>query len=107
MEQSYTRKAEGVAAIAGPFGGIFEQKTATCGHCQKICFIEAAGDGTGGVADPIPGLARRERRGTDVCHLCWRIVCGPCHALGICTPWEERLRRIEARDHFLRSAGIV
>jgi hypothetical protein len=107
VEPSYARKAEGVAIITAPLGGIFEQKTTTCGHCQKICFVEAGTDGTGGVAEPIPGLEMRERRGTDVCHICWRIVCGPCHKLGVCTPWEERMIKIENRDRFLRSAGII
>lgn len=106
MEQSYARKAEGVAVITTPLGNVVEQKTTTCGHCQKICFIEAGTDGTGGISGQVPGLAPRERRGTDVCHICWRIVCGPCHARGICMPWEERLKKAESRADFLRSAGL-
>jgi hypothetical protein len=91
-----------------PYGEVVEQKTTTCGHCQKLCLVRAGGDGTGdGLSGPLPGLAPRERPGTHVCHICWRIVCDSCHAKGICSPWEERLKKIEARDRFLRSAGLL
>jgi hypothetical protein len=42
-------------------------------------------------------------------HMCGvehRRICGPCAARGKCAPLEERLAKIEARDRFLRSAGI-
>jgi hypothetical protein len=106
--QSYSHASEGVAIVASP-DGIIEIRTATCGHCQRICNVLAGGDGTGEPdPNPAPGvLERRQRPGTHVCHICWRIVCDPCHAKGKCTPWEERMAKMEARDHFLRSAGIV
>jgi hypothetical protein len=107
MAQSYTKKAEGVGTVSLPDGSSFDTKTITCGHCQRICPVLAGTDGTGeGLSGPMPGLAARKRPGTHVCHICWRIVCDKCHAVGVCAPWEEQMQRTQARDRFLRSAGL-
>lgn len=105
---SYSRKAEGIAVITLPYGESIEIKTVTCAHCQRLCPVEAGTDGTGdGLSGPMPGLAPRQRPGTHVCQICWSIVCDHCHATGECKPWEEQMRKIEARDRFLRSAGLL
>lgn len=106
-ELSYSRKSEGVGTVTLADGSSFDIKTVTCGHCQRLCAVEAGTDCTGpGRSGPMPGLAARRRPGTHVCHICWRIVCDQCHAVGSCKPWEEQMQRTEARDRFLRSAGL-
>ena len=108
MSQSYSKKAEGVAVVTMPYGDNHEVKTVTCGHCQLICLVEAGTDGTGSeFAEPVTGLIQRKRPGTHVCHICWRLVCDKCHHIGTCTPWEEKLKKMEQRADFLRSAGLL
>ena len=97
MGQSYARKAEGVATVAMPYGEIAERKTATCGHCQRIFYVQPGTDGTS-AAGPVQGPA--------LCHRCWSLVCPRCHKHGRCTPWLKQMERIEARGRFLRSAGL-
>jgi hypothetical protein len=99
------RRAGGYATISGPSGlpltthralvkdrsGNVECDTFTCGHCQFIVHVKPLAD-----AADCGGL----------CKVCMRLICGPCTAKGTCTPWEKAFEKIEARDRFLRSAGI-
>jgi uncharacterized Fe-S center protein len=95
MKARYSTAAEGITAVTMPFGELVERKTATCGHCQKIVYVDAVGDGTGGASQ------------TAVCHKCWSIVCAACHAKGICAPWQKQLEEIERKsDLSLRRYGI-
>ena len=69
-----------------------EFDTVTCFHCNALFRVAPASD----PAD-IGGL----------CKLCMQLVCGPCADKGQCTPWEKQMEEIEARDRFLRSAGLL
>ncbi len=102
MSLSYAKKAEGVATITLPYGEVQEKKTATCAHCDRIVYVQAGTDGTSplspkiGIPEELPA----------VCHICWSLVCGRCHEIGICRPLEERLKEIEERDRFRRQMGL-
>jgi hypothetical protein len=89
MRPSYRTAGEGLTVITMPYGECVQRKTATCGHCQKIVYVDAVGDGT----------AELKAGGNppSVCHRCWRLVCAQCHAKGSCTPFEEALLEIERK----------
>ncbi len=76
---------------SGP-DGTQEWDAFTCVHCQAIVRIapRASASASGGW-----------------CGRCNQPICGPCAATGQCTPWEKQMERIEARDRFLRSAGLL
>jgi hypothetical protein len=40
------------------------------------------------------------------CFQCDAMLCRVCAASGECTPFERKLERLEARDRFLRQAGL-
>lgn len=84
------RRPQGYAVLASP-DGVVETDTFTCGHDQRIVKVPPG-------ADPasIGGL----------CKVCMQLICPQCVAKGICTPWEQQMEKIEARDRFLRAAGI-
>ena len=93
------RKPQGYATLVGPLdrgpkalrqGG--EADTFTCKHCQRVVHVPPKCD----PAD-LGGL----------CRICDGLVCRRCHAKGACTPWEEQMRRMEARHEFRRSAGLI
>jgi hypothetical protein len=99
---SYAKKAEGVASIVGSWGDTEERKTITCAHCDKLVYVQPGTDGT----SPLSPLAGVQQLPPSVCHICWALVCIQCHGLGVCRPLEERLRKLEARAEFNRSAGL-
>jgi len=108
VQLSYSRKAEGVVSLEGPFGEAIHIKTATCGHCQKIFFV-SNGDGTASAELPEGAaliISAEHRPPPAVCHRCWSLVCPECHGTGECTPWEKQMEKIEAADRFLRSARM-
>lgn len=84
------RRPGGYAVLSMP-GGTQENDTFTCGHCQRIVHVKPLAD-----AADCGGL----------CKACMRLICGSCTDKRVCTPFEETFKRIEARDRFLRSAGI-
>lgn len=110
MELSYSRKAEGVAQLCGPFGELFDVKTITCGHCGKIQFVSAFGDGTDpinlpdGVEHVLANTADREP--PAVCHQCWSLVCPRCHKDGRCTPLLASIEKAESSRRFCEAVGI-
>lgn len=108
MASNYARKAEGIAIITMPSGGVLERKTATCAHCGGIVYVQPGTDGTAALGGPVspfepPGP---EKEPPSVCHVCWALVCPRCHGTGECKPLEKQLREIENREAFLRSAGL-
>jgi hypothetical protein len=105
LERAYAKKGEGVSEVTTPEGNLPPQKTVTCGHCQRLVFVQPGGDGTGSLAVLYDLLGRRMDP-PSVCHRCWSLICPQCHAVGTCTPWEAQMAAMEARDRFLRSAGL-
>lgn len=66
--------------------------TFTCQHCQKVTFVRAG-------CNP-----------TDLGGFCWKcdqLICPKCVNKGTCDPWEEQMKRMEARYEFRKSAGIL
>jgi hypothetical protein len=100
VELSYNRKSEGVLESMGPYGEATALKTFTCGHCSRIDYVNPE-------AATKDGIILRISEPPAVCHRCWSLVCARCHANGNCTPVEKVLEKIEARDQFLRSAGLL
>lgn len=84
-------RGTGYEIIVDPVNGTKEADTITCFHCQRIVSIGGGVD----IAEVTGG-----------CYTCGKFICLPCVDLGVCTPWEKTMERMEARDRFLRSAGI-
>lgn len=97
-------KILGYATITGPDAPVQEYDTCTCGHCQKVIFVKPGSAQTTYLIPQRQG-GFREAPGA-FCRVCMRPVCLPCEALGACTPFERSLEQAEARDRFLRSAGL-
>jgi len=70
---------------------IAEHDTFTCGHCQRIVVVPAK-------------CSPAELGG--VCGHCNAMICPRCVASGVCVPWEEAMRRMEAKTEALRSYGL-
>lgn len=85
------RKPQGYAVWTDPYATTTERDTVTCNHCQKVGIVKPRQD----PAD-MGGM----------CKVCMALICSRCVGMGACTPWEETLERVEARDRFLRAAGI-
>jgi len=86
----------GYTVAAGP-DGQEEHDCFTCHHCQAIVEIEQA---------PRPKGAFLLKVDGTLCKICMKPICPRCIAKGGCTPWEKQMESIEARDRFLRSAGL-
>lgn len=67
--------------------GVQERDTFTCAHCGGIVVVPPKAEAL------VMGYCRR----------CDKPVCQRCEELGVCTPFEERLRRVEASYHARRS----
>ena len=85
-------KPQGYATLVGPASPALEADTFTCGHCQYVVHVRPLAD-----AADSGGL----------CKCCMKLICGPCVDKGTCTPWEKTFEKMEARDRFLKSAGIA
>ena len=69
-----------------------EEDSFTCGHCQKVTFVKP-----GQRADDLGGL----------CKVCMNLICPECVDLMICEPFEEKLKKSEAKARFSRQiAGL-
>jgi hypothetical protein len=66
--------------------------TYTCKHCNTVVFVAAKEDPAN-----IGGL----------CKSCMGLICPNCVAQGNCDPYEEKLKRQEARYHMLRDIGLA
>ncbi len=81
------RKAlTGLGTLTEPYGSFKEMATFTCGHCQAIRHVKPYCD----PAD-LGGL----------CKICMGVVCEKCVGNG-CDPFEEKLKRQEARGRSQR-----
>lgn len=79
----------GYAVITQHDGPQVEIDTFTCGHCNHVTHVKSR--------------ARPEDLG-GLCKICMKPICTGCVG-GVCDPFEEKLRRAEARYHALRSYG--
>lgn len=82
--QGYSRTIDG-------HGKLHECDTFTCRHCQRLV--------------DVPVFAKPEDVG-GLCSTCWAPVCPACVASGVCDPFEEKMKRIEASYHARRSYGF-
>ncbi len=83
------RRPQGYAVLSAP-ERIVECDTFTCGHCQHIIHI--------------PPRSNPEDLG-GLCKVCMRLICPACLPKG-CMPFEEKLKKMEARGRALRSYGL-
>lgn len=98
-------KPQGYGLIVEPGAPVQEFDSCQCGHCQKVIFVKPRSASTVYlITTGVPGRFKEEPGA--FCRVCMRPVCLPCHAQGTCTPFERALERSEARDRFLRSAGL-
>lgn len=67
-----------------------EIDTFTCNHCCRVTHVKP-------LCDPadLGGL----------CKQCMSLVCLRCYAKGTCTPWEEKMLRMEARERLRQACG--
>jgi hypothetical protein len=84
------RQAQGYSIITGPAPGTGELDSYTCAHCNSVRFVP-----------PMCPAADMP----DVCHLCGdksrpSFICEGCRGKG-CDPFEEKLKRMEARSHYV------
>lgn len=100
------RQVTGYATIVDPDQPFFERDTITCFHCQQVVFIKPGTASTVYLIwDPVANVWREEPGAG--CRVCMRPICLPCYVAGGCTPWEKQMEAAEARDRFLRSAGLT
>lgn len=99
MALSYSKKAEGIAELAMPYGDSTPLKTFTCGHCGRIDYVQPE-------LALKAGIILRISQPPSVCHRCWSLVCAQCHGRGNCTTVEQVLIQIENKGQFLRSIGM-
>lgn len=83
------RQAQGYTIITGPDPGTGEKDSFTCAHCNCVRFVKPM----------CPASAM-----PDVCHLCGdkhrpSFICEGCVGKP-CDPFEEKLKRVEARARF-------
>lgn len=81
------RGLTGYATLTGP-EGVKEADTFTCFHCQAIRHVKPF------------------QRDFTRCAMCDNLICENCKARAVCDPFEEKLKRIEARGAALRSYGV-
>ena len=70
---------------------IKEQDSFTCHHCQRVVLVAPRQKG-----EDIGGM----------CKVCMGLICPVCVGEGRCETWEKKMERQEARERFLRSAGL-
>jgi hypothetical protein len=83
-------RARGFSVEDGPDGRL-ENETFTCAHCNTVV--------------DIPHRCPPDQLGGR-CFQCDAMICSACVAVGACTPFERKLEQYEARDRFLRQAGL-
>lgn len=88
----YIQVTEGVPRQGGKV--LREYDTFTCAHCN--CLVVVKTKRIAGVHSVM-----------NWCRHCMKMVCPQCGAAGGCDPFEEKLRRVEARYLALRSYGLL
>lgn len=81
-------RAQGYATVTDPEKGLVERDTFTCGHCQRIVFVQPGTHSSGDVT---------------MCWQCATPVCQRCVAKQECTPFMRKLEAQEAQDRIRRS----
>lgn len=69
--------------------GVSEYDTFTCFHCNRVTHVK-------------PRMDPADLGG--MCKICYKLICARCVDKG-CDPFEEKLKRAEARQEALRSYG--
>jgi hypothetical protein len=88
-----------------PEAPTLERDSITCAHCCAIVFVKP-GFGPTVYLELRTHQPPIEHAGAW-CGRCQAPVCLRCHADGRCTPWEQQMERMEARDRFRRQiAGL-
>ena len=84
------QKANNYSIITQPGAASVEQDSYTCYHCNKVVFVKPKqkGEDVGGI-----------------CKLCMQLICPSCTDKGVCDPFEEKLKREEARSKLFASLG--
>lgn len=90
LDLSGRYKAQGVGTESGP-DGTKREDLFVCNHDQRVVFV-------------LPGQDPANLGG--LCKTCMKLICPRCVRKGGCDPWEEQMARAEARQRFLRSAGL-
>jgi len=86
------RNPQGYGVVTSPeFPYQVEHDTFTCFHCQRVEIVAPFKN-----PEDIGGF----------CKVCSHLICARCASMGMCRPWLEQLERIEAKNRFLRSAGL-
>lgn len=87
------RRPQGYSVVIDPDAPrTAEADTFTCAHCNTIVMVKP-------MCDPADMGGR--------CRVCDSLVCRRCHSTFRCDPFEEKLKRAEARDRALRSYGVA
>lgn len=68
-----------------------EIDTFTCGHCCRVIHV-------------LPRMDPADMGG--LCKQCMELICPNCVDKMVCTPWEQQMEEIEARDRFRKAAGL-
>lgn len=100
------RQPLGYVTIVEPDRPLVERDSTICGHCQTVIFVKPGTASTVYLLPTLPLGQWREEPGA-FCRVCMRAICLRCDDKGTCTPWEISLEKAEARDRFLRSAGLL
>ena len=100
------RRASGYMTTFGDVP-LQEHDTAQCGHCQQHIPVKAGTASTVYLVQSLVGsqIVTKEEPGA-MCLVCMRTVCLKCHDLGRCLPWERMIEQSEARDRWMKAAGI-
>lgn len=84
------RRPDGYLRLSGQ-DGTDEFDTVACVHCNRQQKVLPKQD-----PSTLGGFCQR----------CMGHVCGPCHAVGTCTPFMKQVEAQEARARSLRSMGL-
>ncbi|WP_257318451.1 hypothetical protein [Shinella pollutisoli] len=82
------RSPGGILICTDVTGAAREADTFTCAHCNAVVIVKP-------MTDPAEMGGR--------CRMCDGLICKRCAARGVCDPFEEKLKRIEASYHARRS----
>lgn len=84
-------RANNYSVAVTPYGRELEYDSFTCFHCQQIMMVKPRQK-----PEDLGGL----------CKVCMQLICPACVGKMTCDPWQKKMERMEAKDRFLRQAGI-